>query len=135
MAGICLIRLEQMRPAGLPSFCGLSSENAAHRIAVEWQEPAGAWREGVYIPRRDTGSRLNFHAQLGVKPFTPLPQAANFTLAAVEDRGEARAVVSLTLVALRAFSFQDVTAAQSVAREQTANFFRCCKLHSENEIQ
>ncbi len=36
MAGICLIRLEQVRPRGLPAFVGLSSENAAHRIAVEW---------------------------------------------------------------------------------------------------
>jgi hypothetical protein len=57
--GICLIRLEQIRPAGLPRMLGLSSENAAHRIAVEWTDPAGIQREGVYIPRRDTGSFLN----------------------------------------------------------------------------
>jgi hypothetical protein len=35
-AGICLIRLKQIRPWFLPSFCGVSSENVAHRIAVEW---------------------------------------------------------------------------------------------------
>jgi hypothetical protein len=57
--GICLIRLEQIRPAGLPGALGLSSENAAHRIAVEWTDAAGIQREGVFIPRRDTGSLLN----------------------------------------------------------------------------
>jgi hypothetical protein len=59
LVGICLIRLEQIRPAGLPSVLGLSSENAAHRIAVEWTDTAGVQREGVFIPRRDTGSFLN----------------------------------------------------------------------------
>jgi hypothetical protein len=59
LVGICLIRLEQIRPAGLPSALGLSSENAAHRVAVEWTDEAGIEREGVFIPRRDTGSLLN----------------------------------------------------------------------------
>jgi hypothetical protein len=59
MAGICLIRLEQLRPRGLPAAIGVSSENAAHRIAVTWDEPSGEQREGVYIPRRDSGSLLN----------------------------------------------------------------------------
>jgi hypothetical protein len=59
LVGICLIRLEQIRPAGLPGALGLSSENAAHRIAVEWTGAAGAQREGVFIARRDTGSFLN----------------------------------------------------------------------------
>jgi hypothetical protein len=58
MAGICLIRLEHIRPKGLPRLLGFSSENAAHRIAVEWND-AGRSQEGVFIPRRDTGSLLN----------------------------------------------------------------------------
>jgi Uncharacterized conserved protein (COG2071) len=62
IAGICLIRLEQIRPGWLPRCCGLSSENAAHRIAVRWDDAAGAAREGVFIPRRDTGSFLNHFA-------------------------------------------------------------------------
>ncbi len=83
IAGICLIRLEQIRPAGLPSFCGLSSENAAHRIAVEWDDPAtGAWREGVFIPRRDTGSWLNYLA--GGRIFPGEHHLADF---AVQDDG------------------------------------------------
>jgi hypothetical protein len=58
MAGICLIRLEDMRPAWIPRGGGLASENAAHRIAVEWTENRRI-REGVFIPRRDSNSLLN----------------------------------------------------------------------------
>jgi hypothetical protein len=58
MAGVCLIRLRQIRPRLWPAFGGISSENAAHRIAAEWTEE-GAQREGVFIPRRDTSSWLN----------------------------------------------------------------------------
>ncbi|WP_299211611.1 DUF2071 domain-containing protein [uncultured Aquimarina sp.] len=58
IAGICLIRLKEVRPKGLPKQIGISSENGAHRIAVEWTED-GNLKEGVYIPRRDTSSKLN----------------------------------------------------------------------------
>ena len=58
VAGICLIRLAQLRPKGLPAWVGIASENAAHRIAVEWDTDDGT-RSGVYIPRRDSGSALN----------------------------------------------------------------------------
>src|SRR5205814_7424198 len=58
MVGICLIRLKQVRPMLLPSWLGISSENAAHRTAVEW-DVNGTVREGVYVRRRDTSSWLN----------------------------------------------------------------------------
>jgi hypothetical protein len=58
IVGICLIRLKQIRIKGLPSFFGLSSENGAHRIAVEWYDGTEL-REGVYIPRRDSSSMFN----------------------------------------------------------------------------
>jgi hypothetical protein len=59
IGGICLIRLEEVRPKGLPGFLGISSENAAHRFAVEWEDEAGDLQEGVFVPRRDTNSQLN----------------------------------------------------------------------------
>jgi hypothetical protein len=62
IAGICLIRIEEIRPAGVPKFFGTASENAAHRIAVTWTDAHGNHREGVYIPRRDTGSLMNHFA-------------------------------------------------------------------------
>lgn len=58
IAGICLIRLKDIRPKGLPAFLGIGSENGAHRIAVEWEEN-GVLKEGVFIPRRDSSSMLN----------------------------------------------------------------------------
>jgi len=42
----------------MTTFLGISSEDAAHRIAVEWDDN-GETKEGVYSPRRDTSSRLN----------------------------------------------------------------------------
>lgn len=82
IAGICLIRLEEIRPKGLPSFTGISSENSAHRIAVEWEDGNGATREGVFVPRRDTGSRLNSLA--GGRIFPGIHHHSEFH---VSDRG------------------------------------------------
>src|SRR6185503_19518511 len=84
LVGICLIRLEQIRPAGLPGAIGLSSENAAHRIAVEWTDAGGVQREGVFIPRRDTGSFLNRVA--GGRVFPGEHHAARFLVADIGAR-------------------------------------------------
>ena len=75
IAGVCLIRLKEIRPRLVPSRCGISSENAAHRIAVEWTS-GGQLHEGVYIPRRDTNSRLN--TLLGGRLFPGFHHAAHF---------------------------------------------------------
>lgn len=77
IAGICLIRLKEIRPKGLPKQIGISSENGAHRIAVEWTEN-GELKEGVFIPRRDTSSRLNSLA--GGTLFPGIHHLANFTV-------------------------------------------------------
>jgi hypothetical protein len=58
VAGICLIRLGRLRPPYVAAALGLRSENAAHRIAVEWDAPDGV-ATGVYIPRRDSDSLIN----------------------------------------------------------------------------
>lgn len=75
IAGICLIRLKEIRPKGWPKQIGISSENGAHRIAVEWTEN-GMQKEGVYIPRRDTSSKLN--ALAGGTIFPGIHHLANF---------------------------------------------------------
>jgi len=82
IAGICLIRLEQIRPMFLPRFLGISSENAAHRVAVRWDDATGP-REGVYIPRRDTGSWLNHLA--GGRLFPGEHHLAHFNVQAAGD--------------------------------------------------
>lgn len=75
VAGICLIRLGQVRPRGLPAVMGLRSENAAHRIAVQWDSPAGV-HTGVYIPRRDSDSMVN--VGLGGRLFPGVHRRARF---------------------------------------------------------
>ena len=79
IAGICLIRLEQIRPMGLPRVVGISSENSAHRIAVCWDDGAGGSSEGVFVPRRDTDSRLN--ALAGGRIFPGVHHLSKFTVA------------------------------------------------------
>jgi hypothetical protein len=79
IAGICLIKLEEIRPKGMPAFLGIASENAAHRIAVLWEDRQRQTQEGVYIPRRDTNSRLNQIA--GGRVFPGEHHAASFEVA------------------------------------------------------
>ncbi|MEM7738394.1 MAG: DUF2071 domain-containing protein [Deinococcota bacterium] len=77
IGGICLIRLTHVRPKMLPGNWGIRSENAAHRFAVEWDSETGI-RQGVYIPRRDTNSRLN--AWAGGRIFPGVHHHASFTV-------------------------------------------------------
>lgn len=78
VAGICLIRLEDIRPRRFPRLLGLSSENAAHRFAIRWKEDDGGEREGVYIPRRDSSSVVN-HV-IGGRLFPGEHERAKFTV-------------------------------------------------------
>lgn len=82
VAGICLIRLKHIRPKLLPSFLGISSENAAHRIAVQWDADGGT-QAGVYIPRRDTSSFLNAFA--GGRIFPGVHNHARFDVHETEN--------------------------------------------------
>jgi len=59
LAGICLIRLEEIRPPFAPRSFGIRSENAAHRVAATWTDQQGRRTEGVYVLRRDTDSLWN----------------------------------------------------------------------------
>ncbi|MEM7011438.1 MAG: DUF2071 domain-containing protein [Verrucomicrobiota bacterium] len=65
VAGICLIRLERIRPKGVPGFIGTTSENSAHRIAVTWDDD-GSEFEGVFVPRRHgfTAQRVGWRTGL-----------------------------------------------------------------------
>ena len=82
VAGICLIRLEHIHPKGFPAMVAVSSENAAHRIAVTWHDENGQACEGVFIPRRDTNSQMNY--LLGGRLFPGEHHRADFTIAETE---------------------------------------------------
>jgi hypothetical protein len=84
MAGLCLIRLEDMRVKGLPAVTGLNSENVAHRIAVEWDDDDEGLRTGVFILQRHTNSRLN--ELVGGRLFPGVHQRASFACRETERR-------------------------------------------------
>jgi len=79
IAGICLIRLEQIRPSLMHWPIGLSGENAAHRVAVRWRDADGGDREGVYIPMRHTNSSLIL--MVGGRIFPGVHKRATFDVA------------------------------------------------------
>ena len=88
VAGICMIRLDHIRPKLMPEIVGISSENAAHRVAVLWDED-GSTREGVFISRRDTNSQLN--VLLGGRIFPGEHHQSSFSV------HESEASVSITM--------------------------------------
>jgi len=120
IAGICLIRLEQIRLPTLPLPIGLSSENAAHRIAVV--APDGA--DAVYVPRRDSDSWLNH--LVGGRLFPGLHHRARFK---VDDDGShvrlmmksVDAAVSVEVVGSQCPKMPDKSVFGSV--DEASNFF------------
>jgi hypothetical protein len=89
VGGVCMIRFKGLRPRFVPAWLGLGSENAAHRIAVEWEQD-GQPREGVFIPRRDTNSWFN--KTLGGRVFPGIFQRSRF------ESQESASAVSLRIV-------------------------------------
>jgi hypothetical protein len=78
VGGVCLIRLGGLRPAHFPSALGLTTENVAHRFAVEWDDEEGT-QVGVYIPERATDSRIT--AIAGDRIFPGIHHLARFEVA------------------------------------------------------
>jgi hypothetical protein len=73
----------EFRDRRQPGRVGLTSEGAAHRIAVEWDADEGA-AQGVCIPRRDTSSRLTTLAD--GRLFPGIHQRARFHVEEVDGR-------------------------------------------------
>ncbi len=103
VVGVCFMRLGRLRPLGWPSALSLSSESAAHRIAVEWDSLEGT-RRGVYIPRRDSNAPVSVAA--GGRLFPGVHHRADFDVAETDDSfhvsfttrdGSAHAAVAATL--------------------------------------
>jgi len=83
VAGICVLGMDGIRPLGIRGRWGLRSENATHRIAVEWDE-GGETRAGVFIFERYSSAA---HAVLfGGRLFPGVHRWARFTIAEDRDR-------------------------------------------------
>jgi hypothetical protein len=124
MVGICLIRLNKVRPTFFPPWLGLSSENAAHRTAVEWEDN-GTVQDGVYVRRRDTNLWLN--SLVGGRLFPGIHHHATFTVEETPDHYQVAlrsddGVTSMSVSGRRA----DALPASSVFRslEEASGFFQ-----------
>ena len=123
VGGVCLIRLEEIRPRFMPRVLGLSSENAAHRFAVTWSDEEGE-HEGVYIPRRDSGSLMNHLA--GGRLFSGEHHRAQFTVTDDNDAIDIRmqsadGAVSLHVAAAAAPELAKGSVFESL--QQASDFF------------
>ncbi|WP_341976121.1 DUF2071 domain-containing protein [Microbacterium sp. LTA6] len=83
LAGVCVLGIEDVRPTWLRGRWGLRSENAAHRMAVEWDD-AGETHRGVYIFERHSSawSPVLFGGRL----FPGVHRKARFTIDESGDR-------------------------------------------------
>lgn len=77
VGGFCVIGLQSVRPGWVAPNIGARTENAAHRIAVEWDE-GGRTRTGVYIFERHSSSLLPVIA--GGRLFPGMQKHAHFQL-------------------------------------------------------
>ncbi|GAB3397050.1 DUF2071 domain-containing protein [Humibacter soli] len=83
VGGFCMIGLQSVRPGWFPSSVGIRTENAAHRMAVEWSE-SGRTRYGVYIFERHSSSL--FPVAVGGRLFPGVQRHARFELDETEAR-------------------------------------------------
>lgn len=116
IVGICLIRLKEVRPKHFPAFMSVASENAAHRIAVEWDERGGV-KEGVFIPRRDTSSFFNHLA--GGRVFPGRHHRARFAVTEREGKYsiafKSADGISLSLTASKAGTFTSASVFETLS--------------------
>ncbi|MEO0338670.1 MAG: DUF2071 domain-containing protein [Bacteroidota bacterium] len=124
IAGICLIRLKNIRPAVLPIKRGIRSENGAHRIAVVWEDK-GELKHGVYIPRRDTSSWINSIS--GGLVFPGLHHLSDFVVNEIGDNYSLRLInrdgTHLSIAAKETSAWTSQSIFDSL--EEASTFFEC----------
>ena len=77
VGGFCVIGMRSVRPGWLTPPVGIRTENAAHRIAMEWDDGERS-RSGVYIFERHSSSLLPVLA--GGRLFPGVQRHASFKL-------------------------------------------------------
>ena len=82
VAGVCLVGLERVSPVS-NRLGGIRSENAAHRMAVEWDEH-GETTQGVFIFERHSSSLPS--VLLGGRAFPGVHRHARFTTLDTDQR-------------------------------------------------
>ncbi|WP_447647368.1 DUF2071 domain-containing protein [Microbacterium forte] len=88
VAGVCVLGLESIRPSWARGRWGLRSENAAHRVAVEWDTADGVQR-GVFIVGRHSSA---WHPVIfGGRLFPGVHRRARFEI----EEGDGRYAVTM----------------------------------------
>lgn len=82
IVGVCLIRLERLRPKGMPALFVMAAENMAHRIAIRYPA-ADVMKDGVFIWRRETDRIMM--SLLGGRLFPGVQQSADFEVVDNKD--------------------------------------------------
>lgn len=82
VAGVCVLGLTAIRPGFVGPRLGLRSENAAHRMAVEWDE-GGQMQHGVFVFQRHSSSWMP--VALGGRAFPGVHRHAAFDVADTAD--------------------------------------------------
>ncbi len=121
VAGVCLIRLGSLRPAGMPAQLGWRGENAAHRIAVEWEDDDGV-HAGVYIPERHSGSWIP--VALGGRLVPGAHRHARFVVQETPDRTRVQMTSATTRVAADVETTRDWSSQLFPTLLDASEFFR-----------
>ena len=111
VGGVCMIRFQHLRPRFVPQWMGTTSENAAHRVAVEWTE-GSELREGVFIPQRNTASRFNealggrvFPGVFSRSEFEVNESAESVSIRLSTNKAKRFAFAAISLPSIRALRF------------------------------
>ena len=121
VAGICAIRLGRLRPSWWPARSGWRFENAAHRIAVEWDTARGT-RTGVFIPERHSASWIP--AIVGGRLFPGVHRHARFETSETPDRISVRLTARHTAVAADVLTTGAWRSSLFPTLEDASEFFR-----------
>lgn len=121
VAGVCLLRLGSLRPAWFAPAVGWGAENAAHRIAVEWDDARGT-QVGVYIPERHSASWLPVIA--GGRLLPGVHHRARFAGHETDDHIEVTMTAPGTTVRAAVEYTEDWTSELFASVEDASAFFR-----------
>jgi hypothetical protein len=121
VAGVCVIGLQAVRPGWIHRQIGFSTENVAHRVAVEWEEH-GDIRTGVYIVERHSSSLLPVLA--GGRLFPGVQRRGRFALDESDSRFRVRMTSRGTSVALDVELTPEWESSLFPSAEDASGFYR-----------
>lgn len=121
VAGICMIRLGHVRPGWMPRRIGWRFENAAHRIAVEWDEADGP-HAGVFIPERHSASWIP--VVVGGRLFPGVHHHARFQAQDTPEQIHVRLTTRNTTVAADVRVTEDWSSSLFPTLDDASEFFR-----------